>query len=363
MNTIHPRPNPIVAAMYTLRDLDVDVIIVHGPAGCGFMASRMLEEAGIRVVTSALVENDLVFGGSEKLIRTIKESYDRFHPKTIAVIGTCASMIIGEDMKASIRKAGVDSLVFPVDCHGCMGDNTAGATMAIESARDAGLISADEASRQISNMRAATEMEKKFGMASRGYLSPTRGPTKMTICKEIITALSEGKKVAVIMIAKKELAYRFADIFLAIDYARRKLGGETYFIANLDKDKGLPRIRRYCNDILNELSENDISIDSVIGGLDEYALSIGEKAKDSADVFDADLKIIVGMPHAYPELSPNDILITDQPRQLANLLNKGFERSLGEISSHSMVMGTDHIISMETGDTIRELTDGTISKV
>lgn len=45
MNTIHPRPNPIVAAMYTLRDLDVDVIIVHGPAGCGFMASRMLEEA------------------------------------------------------------------------------------------------------------------------------------------------------------------------------------------------------------------------------------------------------------------------------------------------------------------------------
>ena len=87
MNTIHPRPNPIVAAMYTLRDLDVDVIIVHGPAGCGFMASRMLEEAGIRVVTSALVENDLVFGGSEKLIRTIKESYDRFHPKTIAVIG------------------------------------------------------------------------------------------------------------------------------------------------------------------------------------------------------------------------------------------------------------------------------------
>ena len=50
MNTIHPRPNPIVAAMYTLRDLDVDVIIVHGPAGCGFMASRMLEEAGFNVL-------------------------------------------------------------------------------------------------------------------------------------------------------------------------------------------------------------------------------------------------------------------------------------------------------------------------
>ena len=361
--SIHPRPNPIVAAMYTLRDLDVDVIIVHGPAGCGFMASRMLEEAGIRVVTSGLVENDLVFGGSEKLIRTIKESYERFHPKTIAVIGTCASMIIGEDMKAAIRKAGVDSMVFPVDCHGCMGDNTAGAAMAIGAACDAGLISPEEASRQIDNMKAATEMEKKAGMASREYLSPTRGPTKMTVCREIVSALSEGKKVAVIMIAKKELAYRFADMFLAIEYAKRRLGGKTYYVANLDRDKGLPRIRRYCDDILNELAENDISIDSVIGGLDEYALSIGRKAKESADTFGADLTIIVGMPHAYPELSPDHVLITDQPRQLANLLSKGFERSLGEISSHSMVMGTDHIIAMETGDTIRELTDETISKM
>ena len=54
MRVIHPRPNPIIAAMYTLRDLDVDVMVIHGPAGCGFMASRMIEEAGIRVVTSGL---------------------------------------------------------------------------------------------------------------------------------------------------------------------------------------------------------------------------------------------------------------------------------------------------------------------
>lgn len=29
---IHPRPSPIAAALYTLRDLEVDVIIMHGPA-------------------------------------------------------------------------------------------------------------------------------------------------------------------------------------------------------------------------------------------------------------------------------------------------------------------------------------------
>ena len=28
---IHPRPSSIVAALYTLRDLNVDVAILHGP--------------------------------------------------------------------------------------------------------------------------------------------------------------------------------------------------------------------------------------------------------------------------------------------------------------------------------------------
>ncbi|WP_235584844.1 nitrogenase component 1 [Candidatus Methanomethylophilus sp. 1R26] len=83
---IHPRPNPIVAAMYTLRDMDVGVIVLHGPAGCSFMASRPLENAGVRVVTSALKEDDLIFGGSEPLIRTLKEVRAKFDPKTVAVV-------------------------------------------------------------------------------------------------------------------------------------------------------------------------------------------------------------------------------------------------------------------------------------
>ena len=69
---LHPRPNPIIAAMYTLRDLEVDVILMHGPAGCGFMASRRLEEAGVRVMTTGMQENDLIFGAEEKLVRILK---------------------------------------------------------------------------------------------------------------------------------------------------------------------------------------------------------------------------------------------------------------------------------------------------
>jgi putative methanogenesis marker 13 metalloprotein len=352
MKIIHPRPNPIVAAMYTLRDLNVDVIVVHGPAGCCFMASRMLEEAGVRVVTSGLMEDDLIFGGSDSLVETLKMSWEKFRPNTVAVIGTCSSMIIGEDMDASIRKAALPCNVFSVDSHGCSGDNTTGAVKALECACRAGLLSEGERDRQIYLMNAATSMEKRVGMAGREYLSPTRGPTKLAAAKRIADALGSGKKVACAMLAKKELAFRFADMFIALTEAKEKLGGELFLVGNLDGNLGLPRIRGYAEAIRSELDSKGVWYESV-GGMDEYAL-IGRRIKERVDEFSPDLLIIIGIPHAYPELLPGNLLITDQPRQLANYLSMGLD-AVGEVSSHSMVMGAKKIIPLETGETLREL--------
>ena len=349
---IHPRPNPVIAALYTLRDLAVDVVVIHGPAGCGFMASRMIEEAGIRVVTTSMNDNDLIFGATERLETVLKDVENRFSPKTIAVIGTCASMIIGEDMKASIKRANVGCKVFSVDCHGCMGDNTKGAIKAIEAATLAGMIDVEESERQKHLLSAATMMEKKVGMASVDYLSPSAGLTKMNVAKRIIDQLGNNKKVAVIILSKKELTYRFSDMFLAVKEANDVLGGETLFISNLDTSKGLPRIRGYAEDVTRELKDNGVRFDAV-GGLDEYAV-IGKEMESVVNKFKPDLKVIVGIPHAYPTMGGDDILITDQPRQLSNYLSRGLN-AVGEISSHSMVMNTHRIISTETGDTIREL--------
>ncbi len=353
-NVIHPRPNPIVAAMYTLRDMDVDVIVEHGPAGCCFMASRPLEDADVRVVTSGMRDNDLVFGGEEPLINTLKQVEEKFHPNTVAVVGTCASMIIGEDMAKSIKRAGIDANVFPVDCHGCMGDNTRGAIRALEAARDAGVIDREECDRQISLMKAATKLEKNVGMASKDYIKPAVSPTKMHVCRRILDVLSDGGRVAVVMDAKKELAYRFADMFESVDRARRKLGGETLFVANMEPDKGLPRIRNYCAEIAADLVSKGVTIDEVVGGLDEYAI-VGDRMRQVVDAFHPDLTIILGICHAYPGMGPDDILITDQPRQLANYLAQGCQWAVGEISSHTMVMGAHSIVPLETADTLREM--------
>ena len=353
-DVFHPRPNPIVAAMYTARDMNIDVIVMHGPAGCSFMASRPLENAGVRVVTSSMKDNDLIFGGAPSLEKALKESKERFDPKTMAVIGTCASTIIGDDIKAVIGRVDLGSTnCFAIDCHGCMDNNTEGAIRALKAGANAGIIPQEECDRQSKLLKAATALEKNKGMAGRKYLKPAESPTKLSVCKRIIETLSKGGRVAVVMIAKKELAYRFADIFEAADSAKRKLGGETFFVANLDPEKGLPRIRGYCTDILRDLNDKGVRMDRIIGGLDEYAV-IGDDIQAAVEGFAPDLTVILGICHAYPALDENCVLVTDQPRELSNYLEQGFT-AVGEVGSHGLVMGAKGIITLETAQTLREL--------
>jgi len=353
-DVFHPRPNPIVAAMYTARDMNIDVIVMHGPAGCSFMASRPLENAGVRVITSSMKDNDLIFGGGDSLERALIEAKERFSPKTIAVIGTCASTIIGDDINAVIGRVDMgDTNCFAIDCHGCMDNNTEGAIRALKAGAAAGIIPQEECDRQSKLLKAATQLEKKKGMAGRTYLSPAESPTKLSICRRIVEALSAGKKVAVVMIAKKELAYRFADMFPAVDEACKKLGGSTFFAANIDPEKGLPRIRGYCTDILRDLESKGVKMERIIGGLDEYAV-IGDEMHEAVKGFSPDLTIILGICHAYPELNENCILVTDQPRELSNYLDQGLS-AVGEVGSHGLVMGAKGIITLETAQTLREL--------
>ncbi len=353
-DVFHPRPNPIVAAMYTARDMNVDVIVMHGPAGCSFMASRPLENAGVRVITSSMKDNDLIFGGGDSLEKALTEAKERFSPKTIAVIGTCASTIIGDDIKAVIGRVDMgDTNCFAIDCHGCMDNNTEGAIRALKAGAAAGIIPQEECDRQSKLLKAATQLEKKKGMAGRTYLSPAESPTKLSVCRRIVEALSAGKRVAVVMIAKKELAYRFADMFLAVDGARKRLGGSTYFVANIDPEKGLPRIRGYCTDIQRDLESKGVKMDRVIGGLDEYAV-VGDEMQGAVKEFSPDLTVILGICHAYPGLDEDCILVTDQPRELSNYLDQGFA-AVGEVGSHGLVMGAKGIITLETAQTLREL--------
>jgi putative methanogenesis marker 13 metalloprotein len=355
-DVLHPRPNPIIAAMYTLRDLDADVILMHGPAGCGFMAARRLEEAGVRVMTTGMQENDLIFGAEEKLIRILKNVDERFHPRLIGVVGTCASMIIGENLDGAVKKAGVRAVVLPIDVHGCSGPNTSGAIRTLEVAAERGVISAEERDRQKSMLTRATAIEKERGLTSREYLEPHPGATKLAVGLEIVKVLRRGGKVAVALNAKKETAYGFADTMRAVQFARDRVGGEVVHIGNLDPNIGLPRIRRYASNILRDLREGGVSAPVMTGGLDEYPVA-GEKASLALEESRADLRIVAGLPHAVPGIRKEDILVTDQPRELRNYIDQGFRLSVGEVNTHADVMSTDKVLYSELGNTIREIVE------
>ena len=356
---MHPRPSPIAASLYTLRDMDVDVIIMHGPHGCCFRTGRLLESDGVRVLTTSMAENDFILGAGEKLENTLIKAYDMFNPKLMGVVGTCASMIIGEDLKEAIANADLDCTVIPVESHGGFGegDNTEGAIMVLDSAVECGVIPSDEAERQIKMLKKATEIEKTRGMAQGEYIKPNFGDNKEEVAKKLVSAIKDGKKVAFVLNAKKETSYLFADI-VNFDYADVNEDNEPIVVANLDENIGLTRIRNHAKNIKNQLERTNVNVDCITGGLDEYP-ETGKIAAEYLKDKDLDMIVVFGVPHAFPveDFDAETIAITDGPRLVEPLRKLGYDNVVAELDAHSKTLGTNEIVYSDFGSMIRSVID------
>ena len=349
---MHPRPSPIAASLYTLRDMNVDVIIMHGPNGCCFRTGRLLESDGVRVLTTAMAENDFILGAGDKLEETLIKAYDMFEPKLMGVVGTCASMIIGEDLKEAVANADLPCTVIPVESHGGSGegDNTVGAIMVLDAAVECGVISRQEADRQIEMLEKATEIEKTRGMAQGKYIKPNFGDSKESVAKKIVQTLKDGKNVAFVLNAKKETSYLFADI-MNFDYAQINPQNKPLIVANLDENVGLERIRGHAKNIKEELQ---MDIDCITGGLDEYPIT-ADKAYEFVKDRNLDLIVVFGVPHAFPieKLDVESVAVTDGPRLVEPLRELGYDHVVAELDAHSKTLGTDEIVDSDFGLMIR----------
>ena len=356
---MHPRPSPIAASLYTLRDLNADVIILHGPHGCCFRTGRLLENDGVRVITTAMSENDFIFGASAKLEETLHEADELFHPKLVGVVGTCASMIIGEDMREAVNNAGIPAKVLTVESHGGLseGDNTEGAIAVLEAAQREGVITLDETRRQSRMLKKATEIEKTRGMAQGKYIAPSYGDDKEEIASVLLEAFENGDKIAFVLNAKKETSYLFADL-LKIPFHDIYPENKPLIIANLDLETGLPRIRQHAQNIQEELNENRLQIDFITGGLDEYPIT-GDNAVEYLEKEDYDLVVVAGVPHALPieKLNIQSIAITDGPRLVEPLQKLGYNWVVTELEAHSKTLGTDKIVESDFGSVLRAKID------
>ncbi len=356
---MHPRPSPIAASLYTLRDLNADVIILHGPHGCCFRTGRLLENDGVRVVTTAMSENDFIFGASAKLEETLREADELFHPQLVGVVGTCASMIIGEDMREAVNNAGIPAKVLTVESHGGLseGDNTEGAIAVLEAAQREGVITLEETRRQSRMLKKATEIEKTRGMAQGKYIAPSYGDDKEEVANGLLEAFENGDKIAFVLNAKKETSYLFSDL-LKIPFRELYPENKPLVIANLDLETGLPRIRQHAQNIQKELGETGLEVDIITGGLDEYPMT-GEKAVEYLQKENFDLIVVAGVPHALPieKLDVQSIAITDGPRLVEPLKNLGYTRVVTELDAHSKTLGTNKIVESDFGIVLRAKID------
>ncbi len=356
---MHPRPSSIVAALYTLRDLDTDVVILHGPPGCCFKHARLLEEDGMRVVTTSLDESGFVFGGHDSLVEVLEKVIKRFNPGRIGIVGTCASMIIGEELHEAVMDVQPDVPVIEVEVHAGYRDNTRGVIIALESALAAGIISEAEFERQKTLLKEATLVEKRHGAASKEYLEPNRGDLKFKVAGRLLELIKQGKKGLNILNAKKETAFMFADINLAVDQITKKYGSNLVNMANLDENVGLPKNRRNAREIMEELAQKGMEIHHITGGLDEYPVAGNKVSQITGEKYaDYDFAVIAGVPHALPMDNIKNMelfSITNGPRQVIPLKEMGHKHVVVEIDLHPKTLGINHIVESEFGATLREL--------
>jgi nitrogenase molybdenum-iron protein alpha chain len=114
----------------TIRDA---VMIVHAPVGCS-APSLLYREVFRRIppklgrpenldfhwLTTNLSEEDVVFGGVERLRTAIREASQRYAPKAIFVLTSCASGVIGDDIEGVVNEEQehIEARIVPVHCEG-----------------------------------------------------------------------------------------------------------------------------------------------------------------------------------------------------------------------------------------------------
>lgn len=107
--------------------------ITHGPVGCGYYAWMPRRNLARPPQGSAnylqycmntdMQEDQIIFGGEKKLIQAVREAYEIFKPKAIAILATCPVGLIGDDIHTVARQMkeelGINVIAF--SCEGYKG--------------------------------------------------------------------------------------------------------------------------------------------------------------------------------------------------------------------------------------------------
>ena len=132
----HAPPCKFWTAFMVVNGIRHTAPVIHGPVGCTYgvaNAYRMssCEYRGVPLeptTCTALDETNVVYGGEGKLVESIKEVAERYHPELIAILSCCCSGIIGDDVETIAQEAekSVDARVIAIRSEGFGGDFRSG---------------------------------------------------------------------------------------------------------------------------------------------------------------------------------------------------------------------------------------------
>ncbi len=107
------------------------VPVIHGPRGCTYHIRYLLSArsgSSIRICSTELSQEDVVFGAEEKLKKAIIAVDEKYAPDLIAVLSSCSTSIIGEDIQKVARdlKDNINADIITISAGGFESDQSGG---------------------------------------------------------------------------------------------------------------------------------------------------------------------------------------------------------------------------------------------
>jgi nitrogenase molybdenum-iron protein alpha chain len=84
------------------------------------MSLHGMKARNSRSMCTNLTEDDMVFGGIDKLEQSIRDAWERHHPKIIFISSSCATGIIGDDIDSAVARLQKElgATIIPLHCEG-----------------------------------------------------------------------------------------------------------------------------------------------------------------------------------------------------------------------------------------------------
>ncbi len=89
------------------------VAVIHGPANCAWAVRNFCQtdyclyygNPFLHMPVTNIDQNDVILGGTDKLINTLKQVDKDYKPEHISVFDTCSTALIGDDIETAIKSA------------------------------------------------------------------------------------------------------------------------------------------------------------------------------------------------------------------------------------------------------------------